>query len=535
MNQIASAIDFNSATQAINFCRKARKFSIFSIVVCCFGQLLVDSSFSNLICVFIVGLTSILTFHVVIRGSIFRSTPLPALTVLGFNVIAMSGALVVQTLTFRSLVYNLKVPVFTFSLSVLFQISLLISFFIFLKSPFLILISKKINKQVFLRIGVMNAPTRLQIWIIGFIGLAAMFLTTANVYSDVKTYGEIGNKFLAGFNYLAFAPFILPILDKMFYLSKDLHSGKSVKWFLIGYTGLLILVAMIRNSRGVMMLGITNLFVGFLLILFLGQLRLTKYLKIGLAAAALITLIISPLLADLAVAMVLVRGERTQLSSQELIVKTISTFSDKSSLESYRKISNAIIKGDGYDENYISNPFLARFVNTKFFDNTLSYDDVSSGKHADKILSISIDKFMALLPTPLLEVMGININKNNLMFSMGDALYSAQSGVEIASYLTGSPIAHGFAIFKYLVFIFVIPLFLLSFIAFQSLTLNNFSFVIISPVVLLQLMSVFGLAAGDSLLGPIGYIFRSLPESIFIYWLVCKIITWLEKPVKRIT
>jgi hypothetical protein len=76
--------------------------------------------------------------------------------------------------------------------------------------------------------------------------------------------------------------------------------------------------------------------------------------------------------------MVVVRGERTEVAGTKLVTLTLAAFNDKPALEQYRKAAKIITGGGDYDENYLANPFVARFVNIKFFDNTLSYKDPES-------------------------------------------------------------------------------------------------------------------------------------------------------------
>lgn len=516
-------------SQAIENCRKVRRLALWTVLICAFGQLLIDASGVNVISVLIVATMSAVTFHFVIKSSVFRALPLPALIVLGFNVSTMSGALIAQTLSLRSLTYNLQVPQITFALCALFQTSLLVALFIFFASSTWRSKIRTINRRIFGRMGIMQAPSQVQLWIMGLVGSAAMIWSASDMSGDMMQYGDVGAKFIAAMGYLAFAPFVVPILDKIYPSTRTSSNVKASKWLLLGYLALLVLIGMIRNSRGTLMMGIANLGVAGLLLMLLGQLRVTARLRRGLVIGAVMALMVAPIMADLAIAMVLVRGERTEVSGIKLVTLTLAAFNDKPELERYRKAA-AILAGSGdYDENYLANPFVARFVNTKFFDNTLSYEDVRTGARADKLWAVTLDKIGALLPTPVLNGLGIGINKEKLQFSMGDALYNAQTGSAMSSYLTGSPIGHGMGLMGFFVFIAVIPLFLLAFMAVQSLTLMVGSFVVISPVILLQLMSVYGLAAGDSLLDPISLMLRTLPQNILIYWIVFQVTHWVSK------
>ncbi len=524
---IRARYPLEATVQSARTCRQARRIALGGLLICALGQLLIDASARNLVCVFIAVITSAITFHFVIRGSVFRALPLPALIVLGFNVSTMSGALIAQTASLRSLVFNLQVPEITFALCALFQVSLLVALFTLFSSSTLRAASRTVNRRVLSRMGIMQAPTPGQLWIMGFMGAAAMAWTASQGLSGQIQYGDVGSKFVAGLSYLAFAPFLLPILEKAFPSAHPSIRGKISSWPLIGYLALLVLIAMIRNSRGTFAMGVANLGMAFLVLILMGQLQVTSRLRRRLAIGAVIMLIAAPILSDLAISMLVVRGQRTEVSSIELVRLTFSAFNDKQALEDYRRTEAILTGSGGYEENYLANPFVARFVQTKFFDNSLSYEDVRTGQHTSYLWNVTLDKIIAYLPTPALTLLGIEINKENLQFSVGDALYSAHSDAGLGGYRTGSPIGHGMGLMGSFMFVVAIPLFLLAFMALQSLTTSVGSLVVISPAILLQLMSLYGLAVGDSLLEPIGLMLRGLPQNILIYWMAFQGTRWI--------
>lgn len=518
---------YDSTAQSARVCRRARRIALGSLLVCAFGQLLIDASARNLACVFIAVITSAITFHFVIRGSVFRAIPLPALVVLGFNVSTMSGALIAQTASLRSLVFNLQVPEITFALCAIFQVSLLIALYTFFLLAPLRAASGTAARRLFRPMGIMRAPAPSQLWIMGFIGSAAMAWTASRGLAGQIEYGDVASKFVAGLTYLAFAPFLLPILEKAFPSEHPSIRRKISSWPLIGYLALLVLIAMIRNSRGAFAMGAANLGMAALLLILMGRLHVTARLRRRLAIGVAIMLVAAPVLSDLATAMVVVRGDRTEVSSIELVRRTLSAFHDKQALADYRKAAAVLAGSVDYEENYLDNPFVARFVQTKFFDNTLSYEDVRTGQHASYLWDVTLDKTLAYLPTPVLTSLGIDVDKEHLQFSMGDALYDAHAGTGLGGYKTGSPIGHGMGLMGPLTFVAAIPLFLLVFMALQSLTNSVGPVVVISPVILLQLMSVYGLAVGDSLLDPIGLMLRGLPQNILIYWMAFHGTQWI--------
>lgn len=528
MSQLASASNPPPPPiLAVRNCRTARRSVQWSVFICALGQLFIEASARNAISVFTVAIISVITFHFVIRGSVLRTLPLPALVVAGFNVATMSGALIAQTLSLRPLVFNLQVPEITFASCAIFQVSLLIALFSFLSSSTLRAASRFMNSRVFNRMGIMQAPSPAQLWIMGLLGAAAMALTRSLEHSGNIQYGDVGLKFVAGLNYLSYAPFLLPITKNCFPSSRSSFTGKASVLLLSGYMLLLMLVSLVSNRRNDFAAGITNLGMIATMLFLLGQLHLTQRLRRRLAIGAMLLLIVSPILADLAIAMVVVRNQRTEVSSIELVELTLTAFNDKQRLEEYRKAVNILAGTGQYEENYLANPFVARIVNTKFFDNTLSYNDVREGKHAAYLWDITINKFIALFPTPVIRLLGINLNKEDFEFSFGSTLYNTQYGVGNGVYKVGSPIGHGLSLMGPFVFVVAVPLFLLAFMALQSLTATINGLVVISPVILLQLMSVYILAALDSLLDPVTLMLRTLPQNILIYWIAFHGTRWI--------
>ncbi len=511
-------------------CRKVRKFAMWSIAVCAAIQLLIEASVWNVTCVIIVLITSLITLHFVVRAKIIRAAPLPVLVVIGFNIATMSGALVAQTLDLRALVFNLQVPEITFIACALFQVSLLAALIIFASSSMFSSVSEKINSRILRPMGLMRAPSPGQLWLMGLLGSAILAWTSMVMYSDDGVqYGDVGDKFLFGLTYLSFGPFLLPILATAFPEAGKFNSENKGrrKWLLIIYLLCLLLFAIARNSRATFAVGIANLSIGVGLLVLLGQLRVPQKLRRRLVIGAMFLMAAMPSLSDLAIAMVVVRGERGTISSMELVQRTLEAFQDKRTLQEYRRVSAISSSASEYEESYLSNPFLARFVQTKFFDNTLALKEVRTGQHAEALWDITIDKMIALLPTPILRFFGENLDKTRLEFSMGDAMYYMQYGTGLGGYRVGSPIGHGLGLMGYFLYIAIIPLFIVVFVALNSLTTSSIGVVVISPIVLLQLISIYYLACGDSLLALPTMILRTLPQNILTYWLVFHVTRWI--------
>ena len=517
--------------QARRACRSIRGFAIWLLVLCFFIQLLIKTNIINLISNFIVLITSAITFHFVIRANVIAKAPLPALCILCFNFATMSGALIAQTLSWRPLIFNLEVPLITFVACSLFQISLFASLLLFLTLPVFRSFSRKVNERLLKPMGLMDAPSSIQLWLMGILGSCIMFWTATVIYSNTGVqYGDVKSKLLFALTYLAYAPFIIPILNIFFPDAsryKPKRRSKEVK-ILIIYFIAQVVFAVGRNSRAAFAMGVSSLGLAFLLSVLLGQMVIEKKISRRIVVSVAMLLMLAPFFIDLATAMVVVRSMRGKIPTTELIKNTFLVAIDRETVGKFRQ-EYEISSGSGeYEEYYLRNPFLARLINTKFVDNTLALKGVRNGRYSDYLWDVTIKKLKALLPTPAIKMLGLKLNKEDIAFSMGYAMQHIEYGGFFGVYTLGSEIGHGIGLMGPVMFVVVIPLFLVVFIALQSLTTTIGGFVVITPVILLQLMRVYYLACNDSLLTPVSFILRGLPQDILLYWLVFKATRWLS-------
>lgn len=68
---------------------------------------------------------------------------------------------------------------------------------------------------------------------------------------------------------------------------------------------------------------------------------------------------------------------------------------------------------------------------------------------------------------------------------------------------------------------------MVAFILIDSFAIASMGKIIFCPVVLFQMMHVYHFAVSDSLIDPITFLFRALPQSILIYWVIYKVTSWM--------
>ena len=513
--------------QSTRACGIARISLNIGLIISTIMQIFIEPSMLNISSVFTVLITSIITFHLVINANLIRVLPFPTLVIIGYNITYMSGALFAQTIYLQPLIYNLLVPEITFTYAALFQLSLLISIFVF-KHFNLHYISKNINTLIIKPMGLMQQPTYLSMWLLGLVGLTAMALTTTHTdINNAVEYGDVGNKFLDGLKYLVYTPYFILIMNN--FSSAQSHQtdikSSTTRILLTLHTILLLILGTILNARGMIVMGITNLGISLILLILMGQIEVSKKTLRSTSIIALLIVTISPVLSDFATAVEVTRSQKGLISNMEMMEQTFTAFQDKVVLENYRQARLDLIFKADYNETYISNPFLTRFVNTKFLDNTLSLNQNRSMQHALPLSEITLDKILELLPTPIIKALNLNLDKNNFSCSFGDILYYLENGSGIGENKTGSVIAHGFGLIGHLIFIIAIPLFILVFICLQSfIFVGSKSKINLSIIILLQIMLVFALGGSDSLVYIIGFILRTIPQAAIIFALIYKTI-----------
>lgn len=498
-----------------NTYKVARRFlfitlSISTIIQLCFADL------TNTLSAIIIAFSSWIIFYFILRPNVFTNYILPSFVIISFNFSILSGPLIFQSLSLTPVTFNLTVPLITVSLSSLFQISMMISLLLF-RYLNIFKVSNKLRNSINKPLGVMSIPSTFQLWTMGIIGLSCLAWQSTYKFVEKEQVGNIGEKFLEGFTFLAYAPFLIPIIY-IVYLKKSI-SSKEINYLLI-YFFILVLVSLAINSRGSLINGIFGLVILFLFFVLTGQISITKKVKNRLFLGFLTVFFLSSQISDLATAMVIARVERNHSSSTEMVFKTFEVFLDKERINQYKNKSFIIKSYSDYSEVYLANPFINRLINIKFFDNIFALSKVMNGDYSDRIKDVTTNKLLALLPKPALDILGISINKLELKFSMGDYMLNLEKPIIMGSFLTGSSVAHGFSMFGYWLFLFIIPLYILLFTIIHSFTIQENKRVFISPVIMISIFSLYFISFVDSILVTISFLFRGLPQTIFIYLLV---------------
>jgi ABC-type multidrug transport system fused ATPase/permease subunit len=213
----------------------------------------------------------------------------------------------------------------------------------------------------------------------------------------------------------------------------------------------MVVLALVTNSRMGMIGPILFVGLAFLMVFLTGRIEINHKIFSKFFFIALIGFFAVGVMSDISTAILIERAYRNNRNTTEKLLETVNTFNDKEKLRQDRNdrvTRNKEISDGNWSEDYISNPFLGRFVQVKFDDNCLSriYDFRPAAKN--KLTEITIDKILVTLPSPIIKIVGLNVDKLYLnSFSMGDMIDVLSGRGFLGGFKTGSIIANSYCVF----------------------------------------------------------------------------------------
>jgi len=440
-----------------------------------------------------------------------NTQPLSSFALLGFCVTSQLGALLVQTYTWTPVRSSLYDPLYTFGTLAFYQaiaigVHATYRFFSVQKAGGIHIVRGVLNWA-----GVYRTPPCIALWMMGFVGMAshAVFINTSLQMSVIGKFGM-------GFNFLAWAPFLIPYYHRQF--GDAYCSWKITRLLLIGYGFMMGAVGLAMNARGVMLTGIATV----VLLYFLVGLRSTAKVSVGsmrwICGILVSAAVFGGPITNLVSAMAIARGLGPVPMSVKLD-RTLWVFRHPEVIAAWRDSQDSLSHA-AYNEHYIANPILARFVLTKFHDNSLHFASmITSEDSLERLRDVTAGFLWGVLPAPALQLLGVNVAKTDLNFSIGDYLPYLAEGQPLGGHRVGSMFGHGLALFGML-FPFVYAAMCLIFFYLMDLLTIRYAdkAAMVSALGFLQIWNYFlsGLSY-ESLHGAFYYMARNFWQILLIY------------------
>ncbi len=510
---------------AANFTGVLAKWSWIVLLIAAFVQVLIFTTLPNVVAVASVLLAWQIVKRIFLKKEMLEAFPLSSFLIIGYASTQFYFPIIFTLIEGKPLVFNLDLPYDVFLHSTVTIVVLALAHYVYRSLPYK---HGTQSNSWLVKAGLFNIPSDLQLWIMGFMGIGATFyvyLYTPDIGWEVT--GSASDKAIQALMPFSYIPFFIPF-GEMY--GKDKPVGKSTVLLLIGYTLLLFLVSIGRNSRGGFMIGFTTLGFSYIMGLMLGKYKNKIFTVKNAMIAVFAGWLLTGPVADIGTAMVLVRAHRMNIPYDELIGLTLDAYGDKEAIRRYR-LADITSKHD-WDENYLDNILLARFCNIKFNDASLVQAARIGGQ--DPYMATFVEDYIwATLPQPFLDVFKINIDKKMLKgVSMGDYLYYRAGGPKeaLGGFRTGSMAGTGMATFGwwYMVFLGVgmIPVFLLFDLLYYKRKVQNpltgtiYMQATFSICGMLGLDAVFRYLPSESVASIAIFLIRDFIQAIILYLVI---------------
>ncbi len=429
---------------------------------------------------------------------------------------------------------NLDHPVLVMVNAVACLLALLAAHTIYRRSSLLSYLRLVITKKLYKPLHFFEAPSNVQLLLMGLIGLAATAYEILALGAFRQAHLGIKDRLIQGFYPAAYLPLVAVVRETV--------GGKRERdnkwyWIILSYIVLMVYVLLGSNSRFALLgifasIGLVYLY-GIAAGIYKADAALLR--RTGLAVAA--ALILSGPITDLAMTMVVVRNERGAESPLALVASTLRAYENKNTVSRYKSLASGL--GTVYDEYYTGNLFFDRLCNLKYADNSITLAKSLSKPAKTAFETEQLDRVLSELPAPFIHIIGIDVNKASAISkSAGDFLLYEATGMHgvLGTFYTGSLFGSGYALFGwwYPLFFAIIAFFVFALsdaLTISRLSKRGYRIPVLSPIVVVSFFTwcfLFTSAASgnDSLAGVAGYLVRGWLQVAFVYGIIYWLTYW---------
>lgn len=423
----------------------AQRAGLAGVAGCALVQaLLFHDAPDNLAATLLAGAAAASGLAYALDGARFRRAPVSALVLLFYTLTSTAGALAVKTMEGAPLADRLQLPVTTFAVLLASQAVLIAAHHAYLCSAIAQRVRAWLTVRLVQPLGLLAWPSDLELWLLGAVGSACVLLTGTDYESGARFgLAAAGGKILQAFQFLKYAPFLIPFRPA---LSGTAEAAPRTLAPVAAYFALLVGISFATNSRSTFADAIPTIGVCMLVAAAFGHRFLAEVPRARLVAWALAALAAGLVLSRLALAMVVAREYRYGLDAATLVRVTLEAFLDSEWLDAARAGMEAAPQIGHYSESYVDSRFFARFLLTKFHDNILYYTSLFGEDHLLQYRGFMADRLAATLPDPLLRLLGVAIDKDELLIANGDYIVYMVDGWGLGNFKTGSMIAEAWAV-----------------------------------------------------------------------------------------
>lgn len=370
------------------------------------------------------------------------------------------------------------------------------------------------------------------LWGMGFLGLLSMLY---NISKGDAQIGDTIGRFIAGLNYLMFAPVCLffPFLLKIKYTNTK---------YVFLYTAFIILINLASNKRHLIITPIGTIGILFIFHLIFKNIRITQIITpVKIVFIGAIVYLGINLLNTVSTAMLYTRQTllyteelRDSADKMETFAFTLETLQNEQLMKQLKESKNENIYGtytptyaQGWTEQYVSNFLLSRYANMRITDQTIYY--AHKRGFANMAMQESLlNSILYLLPSPVLNFLNIQLDKTEMDYSRGDFLH----GTGYGNYVVTSHVGDGLATFGHWYFLVQFVVYFIMFKAINCFTYYTTNGFLYAPF---AVMDVFGFLGkfrnAQGIFSDLGFLFRGFFQIIVTYLIIYHVIRYILKTI----
>lgn len=379
-------------------------------------------------------LGNVLGFGYGLRQGLLQKHPISALMILGYTTSYFSLPPIGQLMAFNPVTHDLDHPLLDVSYALMGLLAVIAGHIMYRRAVVPGVLRDTIRTQFYQRIGFFREPRFGQLWIMGLAGALGLLLSRPNTLDERSAIEAL----MLGFRPFVYLPYLMLLLPAWTERRSVSRLNTALLW---PYTAMLLILSFIANSRAYLLVGFTSIGIMYLYLMLAARIPTPTVRLRSLALATVAIALITGPIATMSMAMVLVRGDRSDLSPAQLVSATWNTFMYEDVADRYADLSSLYNKDPDTREVYFDNIFLNRLGNLRFVDLAVTNSQKLGPGGAARFAETEMYKVASILPAPLVRLILPGVDKGwYTSGSSGDFLLYEATGNRwaIGGFRTGS-------------------------------------------------------------------------------------------------
>lgn len=479
-----------------------------SLITSLFQMVISNFSLEAIQILVIINISSLLTYNITLKKQNLIINLVGSLMIIAFNIYYFFGPLFIKTILLQEITSNLSLPIKSFTLSLFFQISVLLAYITLLK---LDKINKNVDykKNILFRLKAFNyfdLKSTMKLFMILLI--VKIYLNLIDRFGTITDFGNIIYKFLFGIELFYYLPIIFYF--NLYFHTKTISKKRFVTFLFINFI-LFILFALLSNSRSQMVLGFFIIFYNFFIIfIFSKDKNYQKNIKYFVILILFLSIIFQGL-------------SNTILQKRDLynVIKPLDMLKFSLGLSNLEVPDNPTqIKEN--PEEYSGIGVLDRITIIKYFDKTLFESSFLSTSQISEFKNFEYMKMISILPQNLIKVFNKNYDKKTYLIGSGSYIEQKAGFRYGGNFNKGSILTEIILITNsyLLTFLILYSLYLLIFKIITKFQFRDKNFVTYSPILILVTYDFINFVNAGNFLTFFNLTIRMPIQYLIIYYLV---------------